>query len=98
MAGHTPLIFSSDYTVVPADLNAQVDDHLAALEAAMGKTLGATDDPLLVSVRSGSKFSMPGMMETVLDVGLNDRSVLGLAKAADDERFAWGDWSRRPAC
>ena len=60
----------------------------------MGKTLGATDDPLLVSVRSGSKFSMPGMMETVLDVGLNDGSVIGLAKAADDERFAWDSYRR----
>ncbi len=83
-----------DTGVVPAELNAQVDEHLAALEAAMGKTLGAADDPLLVSVRSGSKFSMPGMMETVLDVGLNDSSVIGLAKAADDERFAWDSYRR----
>ena len=83
-----------DSGVLPAELNAQVDEHLAALEAAMGKTLGAADDPLLVSVRSGSKFSMPGMMETVLDVGLNDSSVIGLAKAADDERFAWDSYRR----
>ena len=79
---------------LPAELSAQVDEHLAALEKAMGKTLGATDDPLLVAVRSGSKFSMPGMMETVLDVGLNDASVIGLAKAADDERFAWDSYRR----
>jgi pyruvate,orthophosphate dikinase len=83
-----------DTGIVPTELNAQVDEHLAALEAAMGKPLGATDDPLLVSVRSGSKFSMPGMMETVLDVGLNDGSVIGLAKAADDERFAWDSYRR----
>ncbi len=83
-----------DSGVVPAELNAQVDEHLAALEADMGKTLGAADDPLLVAVRSGSKFSMPGMMETVLDVGLNDSSVIGLTKAADDERFAWDSYRR----
>ena len=83
-----------DSGVLPAELNAQVDEHLAALEADMGKTLGAADDPLLVAVRSGSKFSMPGMMETVLDVGLNDSSVVGLTKAADDERFAWDSYRR----
>ena len=64
----------------PAELEAEVSVHLAALEAAMGKTLGQVDDPLLVSVRSGAKFSMPGMMDTVLNIGLNDVSVLGLAK------------------
>ena len=51
----------------------------------MGRRLGDPDDPLLVSVRSGAKFSMPGMMETVLDIGLNDDSVNGLAKASDNE-------------
>ena len=65
----------------PAELAAQVATHLAALEATMGKTLGQADDPLLVSVRSGAKFSMPGMMETVLNIGLNDESVHGLAAA-----------------
>ena len=79
---------------LPGELSAQVDEHLTALEKAMGKTLGASDDPLLVAVRSGSKFSMPGMMETVLDVGLNDSSVIGLAKASDDERFAWDSYRR----
>src|SRR5690606_30593300 len=52
------------------------------------------DDPLLVSVRSGAKYSMPGMMETVLNIGLNDRSVLGLAKQSGNERFAWDSYRR----
>ncbi|MBA3399977.1 MAG: pyruvate, phosphate dikinase, partial [Acidimicrobiia bacterium] len=64
------------------------------LESAMGRTLGDPDDPLLVSVRSGAKFSMPGMMDTVLNLGLNDRSVKGLAKATDDERFSYDSYRR----
>ncbi len=59
----------------PESLRAEVDAHLATLEAAMGRKLGDRDDPLLVSVRSGAKFSMPGMMETVLNVGLTDETV-----------------------
>ena len=65
-----------------------------ALEKAMGKALGDADDPLLVSVRSGAKFSMPGMMDTVLNIGLNDESVQGLAKQADNARFAWDSYRR----
>src|SRR5665213_609260 len=64
----------------PAGMDAEISEHLAALEKAMGRKLGQPDNPLLVSVRSGGKFSMPGMMDTVLNVGLNDQSVLGLAK------------------
>ncbi|WP_218566332.1 pyruvate, phosphate dikinase [Vallicoccus soli] len=78
----------------PEGLRAQVDEHLAGLEARMGRRLGQPDDPLLVSVRSGAKFSMPGMMETVLDVGLNDESVRGLAERSGDERFAWDSYRR----
>ncbi len=79
----------------PAELAAQIDQHLAALEEKMGRRLGDPVDPLLVSVRSGSKFSMPGMMETVLNVGLNDESVHGLAKqAGGNERFAWDSYRR----
>ena len=70
--------------VEPAGLAGEVTEHLVALEKAMGKTLGQADDPLLVSVRSGAKFSMPGMMETVLDVGLNDESVHGLGAQVGD--------------
>ncbi|PZF89110.1 pyruvate, phosphate dikinase [Micromonospora deserti] len=79
----------------PAGLAGQIAAHLAALERAMGKRLGDPADPLLVSVRSGAKFSMPGMMDTVLNVGLNDRSVVGLAaQAGGNERFAWDSYRR----
>jgi pyruvate,orthophosphate dikinase len=78
----------------PEGLDAEVDKHLKSLEKARGKNLGDPEDPLLVSVRSGAKFSMPGMMETVLNVGLNDESVDGLARQADNERFAWDSYRR----
>ncbi|MFI6762647.1 pyruvate, phosphate dikinase [Micromonospora sp. NPDC050417] len=79
----------------PAELAEQITAHLASLERAMGKRLGDPADPLLVSVRSGAKFSMPGMMETVLNVGLNDASVTGLAaQAGGNERFAWDSYRR----
>ncbi|MGZ5399092.1 MAG: pyruvate, phosphate dikinase [Nocardioides sp.] len=72
----------------------QVSAHLGALEEKMGRRLGDAADPLLVSVRSGAKFSMPGMMETVLNVGLNDESVAGLARQSDDDRFAQDSYRR----
>ncbi|MFB4315451.1 pyruvate, phosphate dikinase [Actinomadura sp. 21ATH] len=78
----------------PEGLGAEVNAHLAALEERMGKRLGDPGDPLLVSVRSGAKFSMPGMMETVLNIGLNDESVHGLAAQSGDERFAWDSYRR----
>ncbi|MEN1885274.1 pyruvate, phosphate dikinase [Streptomyces mirabilis] len=78
----------------PAALRDEVSAHLEALEATMGKKLGQADDPLLVSVRSGAKFSMPGMMDTVLNIGLSDKSVQGLAKQAGDDRFAWDSYRR----
>ncbi|WP_424213871.1 pyruvate, phosphate dikinase [Streptomyces sp. BI20] len=78
----------------PAALDAEVGDHLAALEERMGKKLGQADDPLLVSVRSGAKFSMPGMMDTVLNIGLSDTSVVGLAAQSGNERFAWDSYRR----
>ncbi|MCX4634267.1 pyruvate, phosphate dikinase [Streptomyces platensis] len=78
----------------PAALRAEVSEHLDALEQKMGKKLGQADDPLLVSVRSGAKFSMPGMMDTVLNIGLSDASVSGLAAQAGDERFAWDSYRR----
>ena len=74
---------------VPDGLEDEVTRHLTALESAMGRELGDSDDPLLVSVRSGAKFSMPGMMDTVLNIGLSDESVDGLAKQSGNERFAW---------
>ncbi len=79
---------------MPEGLDAEVTEHLEALEKATGKRLGDSDDPLLVSVRSGAKFSMPGMMETVLNVGLNDESVRGLARQSDNPRFAWDSYRR----
>jgi len=78
----------------PAGLAEEVTAHLATLESVMSKKLGDADDPLLVSVRSGAKFSMPGMMETVLNVGLNDTSVGGLAARSEDERFALDSYRR----
>ena len=78
----------------PDGLSDEVGRHLVALQEQMGKRLGDAEDPLLVSVRSGAKFSMPGMMETVLNVGLNDGSVRGLAARAGDERFAWDSYRR----
>ncbi|HEV2373093.1 MAG TPA: pyruvate, phosphate dikinase [Streptosporangiaceae bacterium] len=79
---------------VPPELDGEVDERLRAMEEAMGRKLGDPGDPLLVSVRSGAKFSMPGMMETVLNIGLTDESVHGLAKQAGNERFAWDSYRR----
>uniref|UniRef100_UPI00386E3DB3 pyruvate, phosphate dikinase n=1 Tax=Treponema saccharophilum TaxID=165 RepID=UPI00386E3DB3 len=78
----------------PEGLSAQVDEYLAKLEAAMGKKLGDENDPLLVSVRSGAAISMPGMMDTILNLGLNDKAVVGLAKKTNNERFAWDAYRR----
>ncbi|WP_406140038.1 pyruvate, phosphate dikinase [Streptomyces sp. NBC_01089] len=78
----------------PVELRDEVSAHLAALEKTMGKKLGQADNPLLVSVRSGAKFSMPGMMDTVLNIGLSDKSVTGLTKQSGDERFAWDSYRR----
>ena len=78
----------------PEGLDGEIAEHLSSLEDLMGRRLGDPDDPLLVSVRSGAKFSMPGMMDTVLNLGLNDRSVEGLAKQTSDERFAFDSYRR----
>ena len=80
--------------VVPDGLTAEIDEHLGGLEQAMGKRLGDPGDPLLVSVRSGGRYSMPGMMDTVLNIGLNDESVHGLAAQSGSERFAWDSYRR----
>ena len=79
---------------VPDELAVQVTTALRGVEEELGRELGAAENPLLVSVRSGAKFSMPGMMETVLNIGLNDDSVEGLAAASGDERFAWDSYRR----
>jgi pyruvate,orthophosphate dikinase len=79
---------------LPDGLRSQVDEALARLEQQAGKGLGDPDDPLLVSVRSGARESMPGMLDTVLNLGLNDRSVQGLAARTQNERFAWDSYRR----
>ncbi len=86
--------FYLEHGTVPDGLAAEVTAHLSQLEEKMGRRLGDHADPLLVSVRSGAKFSMPGMMETVLNIGLSDESVHGLAKQAGSERFAWDSYRR----
>ena len=78
----------------PTGSKQQVDAALTALEQHAGKRLGDADDPLLVSVRSGARVSMPGMMDTVLNLGLNDESTAGLAARTRDERFAWDCYRR----
>jgi pyruvate,orthophosphate dikinase len=78
----------------PDGMEEQVDEALAQLEERAGKRLGDPDDPLLVSVRSGARESMPGMLDTVLNLGLNDESVQGLAKKTENERFAWDSYRR----
>ncbi len=78
----------------PKGLDAEVAEQVAAVEKKMGRKLGDPSNPLLVSVRSGAKFSMPGMMDTVLNLGLNDRSVEGLAATMNDERFAFDSYRR----
>ncbi|MFM8015257.1 MAG: pyruvate, phosphate dikinase, partial [Actinomycetota bacterium] len=78
----------------PKSLDKEITQHVASLEKKMGRKLGDAKDPLLVSVRSGAKFSMPGMMDTVLNLGLNDASVQGLARSTNDERFAYDSYRR----
>ena len=79
---------------LPQDLKAEIAANLAKLERAIGKKLGDPKNPLLVSVRSGSKFSMPGMMDTVLNLGLNDKTVEGLAQKSRNPRFAYDSYRR----
>src|ERR1700747_2814790 len=77
-----------------ADVDKQMDEALAKLEALQGQKLGTGENPLLVSVRSGAKFSMPGMMDTILNLGLNDESVEGLKKRTGNGRFAFDSYRR----
>jgi len=82
----------------PEQLKEDVAKNLAKLEKTFGKKLGDEKDPLLVSVRSGAAISMPGMMDTILNLGLNDRSVLSLAKKTDNPRFAWDAYAALSRC
>src|SRR5260370_23192736 len=87
-------IYFENRNRVPSEINAQVLTALAKLEAQIGKKLGDPSNPLLVSVRSGAKFSMPGMMNTILNLGLNDVTVEGLAKKSGNPRFAYDSYRR----
>jgi pyruvate, orthophosphate dikinase len=80
--------------VWPAELDAEINKNIANIEKALGKVLGDAKNPLLLSVRSGAKFSMPGMMDTILNLGLNDESVLGFAAITNNERLAWDSYRR----
>jgi pyruvate,orthophosphate dikinase len=79
---------------LPDGLQEEIDEHLGRLEEETGKRFGDPQDPLLVSVRSGAAVSMPGMMDTILNLGLNDEAVEGLARATGNERFAWDSYRR----
>src|SRR5207248_7791718 len=79
---------------LPEGLAEELDEHLRRLEERTGKRFGDPHDPLLVSVRSGAATSMPGMMDTVLNLGLNDAAVAGLAESTDNERFAYDSYRR----
>ena len=83
-----------DGNELPGDLLAAVQEEIAQLEAATGKTFGSAENPLLVSVRSGSALSMPGMMDTILNLGLNDQTLVGLIEQTGDERFAYDAYRR----
>ena len=86
--------YMRDGQTEPDGMAEQVEDALDRLQEQAGKTLGDDEDPLLVSVRSGARESMPGMLDTVLNLGLNDTSVEGLARATENERFAWDSYRR----
>ncbi len=86
--------FYANAKTYPADLAEQVDAAMASVERQTGRKFGDDSNPLLVSVRSGARASMPGMMDTVLNLGLNDKSVLTLAKTSGDERFAYDSYRR----
>ncbi|MHB8173238.1 MAG: pyruvate, phosphate dikinase, partial [Nitrospirota bacterium] len=87
-------IYYTSRKKLPAEIEREIDKNLSALESAIGKKLGDAANPLLVSVRSGAKFSMPGMMDTVLNLGLNDNTIKGLIAKSGNERFSWDAYRR----
>src|SRR5436190_13065815 len=87
-------IYYEQHARIPAAIDREIDEHLKRLETAAGAKLGSTDHPLLVSVRSGAKFSMPGMMDTILNLGLNDVAVEGLKQRTQNGRFAFDSYRR----
>src|SRR3954471_9209964 len=87
-------VYTENGGSLPKEVEQEIEHNLRMLEALMGRELGDADDPLLVSVRSGAKFSMPGMMDTILNLGLNDKSVLGLKARTGNGRFAKDSYRR----
>ena len=87
-------IYYQEKQKIPAAIDREIDEQVRKLEKAAGATLGSTENPLLVSVRSGAKFSMPGMMDTILNLGLNDAAVEGLKRRTDNGRFAFDSYRR----
>src|SRR5713101_476159 len=87
-------IYYAEKSRIPAAIDREIEENLKKLEKAAGATLGSTDNPLLVSVRSGAKFSMPGMMDTILNLGLNDNAVEGLKRRTRNGRFAFDSYRR----
>src|SRR5437764_1274477 len=87
-------IYYDEKGKIPPAIDREVHEHLKKLEKAAGASLGSTDNPLLVSVRSGAKFSMPGMMDTILNLGLNDEAVEGLKRRTGNGRFAFDSYRR----
>ena len=80
---------------IPPSIEREIEEHVKKLEKSAGAKLGSTENPLLVSVRSGAKFSMPGMMDTILNLGLNDDAVEGLKRRTENGRFAFDSFRRR---
>ncbi|MDO4566712.1 MAG: PEP/pyruvate-binding domain-containing protein, partial [Oscillospiraceae bacterium] len=86
--------YYDDGETIADDIVKEIDEYLVKLEEITGKKFGDPVNPLLVSVRSGARASMPGMMDTILNLGLNDQTVLGLAKKTNNERFAYDSYRR----
>src|SRR5207253_2820772 len=87
-------IYFKNNNSVPEDINQEIEKHLEHLESQVGKKLGDPENPLLLSVRSGAKFSMPGMMNTILNLGLNDETVEGMVRRTNNPRFAYDSYRR----
>src|SRR6266540_3575069 len=87
-------IYYKEKAKIPAAIDREIEEHVKKLEKAAGAALGSTENPLLVSVRSGAKFSMPGMMDTILNLGLNDDAVEGLKRRTQNGRFAFDSYRR----
>src|SRR4029453_18720293 len=86
--------YYKEHAKIPSSIDREIDENVRKLEKSAGAKLGSTDNPLLVAVRSGAKFSMPGMMDTILNLGLNDHAVEGLKSRTRNGRFAFDSYRR----